>query len=123
MVNTRKTEIWNSIFKENTHVLNSIIARNGNIYGPKMVNFRGLLQNKEDALEVRRLLEEVFESSKIEHLYAMSAEDGHEIILAIIIPVTAENITDIEVAMTEVCNPFGGENITWEFENDNRTRH
>ncbi len=69
------------------------------------------------------LLRNLFTPSKTTHLYTMNNETGYECILSIVIPVNAESITDIEVVMTGICKPLGGEDVTWEFENDKGTRH
>ena len=77
MESHRETETWKSIFGENTRALNSITARQGNTYGPVEFNFCSHFQNKEDAMEARMLLRDLFTPSKTTHLYTMNNETGY----------------------------------------------
>ena len=119
----RDTEVWRSIYRMNKDVLNSIATRQGDVYGATEVVFRSQFQNKDAAMEARKLLRDLFVPSKTTHLYTMNNEDGFECILSIVIPITAESITDVETAMIEICKPIGGEDITWEYESNKPTQH
>lgn len=104
-----------NLIEENSTVLNEIRERAGTLPRSALVDFVCEMPDKASALAARQQLLEHLPPNNDRQIYAMSTDEEVECIVEEIISISAEAISEIELAILEVCQKHGGKEVHWGF--------
>ena len=106
------------ILSENQEILDRRARSGTSPVGLKEIEFFCQMPSKEDALVAKKHLISEFSDKRGVEVLVQSADEVIDCVLSLKIKPNASLITEIEVRIIGICEPFGGHEVSWGFFED-----